>query len=67
MGVSIPRKFRRVGDEVIEKYGDQLKPDFDYVKKFLGEIGLYPDQISKKVRNWIAGYIVRKLKRMQAS
>ncbi len=66
MGISIPRRFRRVGDQVIELYGDQLKPDFEYVKKFLGQIGLYPDQVSKKVRNWIAGYIVRKLKKMRS-
>ncbi len=67
MGTALPGKFKRVGNRIIEKYGDVLEPDFEKVKRFLNEIGLYPNQMTKRMRNMIAGYIVRRLKRMRAS
>lgn len=65
MGTALPGKFKRVGNEIIERYGDKLEPDFEKVKKFLNDIGLYPSQMTKRMRNMIAGYIVRRLKKLK--
>ena len=66
MGTSLPGKFKRVGNEIIEKYGDSLEPDFDKVKSFLtDDLKLYPDQMTKRMRNMVAGYIVRRLKKIK--
>ena len=68
MGTALPGKFKRVGNQIIEKYGDQLEPDFEKVKKFLtDDLKLYPAQMTKRMRNMIAGYIVRKLKKLKAT
>ncbi len=66
MGTALPGKFKRVGNQIIEKYGDVLEPDFEYVKRFLTDtLKLYPSQMTKRMRNMIAGYIVRKLKKVK--
>ncbi len=65
MGTALPGKFKRVGNQIIEKYGDVLEPDFEKVKQFLNSIGMYPNQLTKRMRNMIAGYIVRRLKKIK--
>ncbi len=67
MGTALPGKFKRVGNKIISKYGDRLEPDFNKVKTFMNEIGLYPNELTKRMRNMIAGYIVRKLKKRQST
>lgn len=63
MGTSIPRKFRRVADQLMEKFPDHFSDSFEKNKEALSRLGLYPQQMTKKVRNWIAGYITRKMKK----
>ena len=63
MGTSIPRKFRRVADQLMEKFPDYFSDSFEKNKEALSKLGLYPQQMTKKVRNWIAGYITRKMKK----
>jgi len=63
MGTAIPRKFRRIADQLLEKYPDYFSDSFEKNKEALQKLGLYPDQMTKQVRNWVAGYITRKLKR----
>ncbi len=63
MGTSIPRKFRRVADQLMERFPDYFTDDFEKNKEALSKLGLYPQQMSKQVRNWIAGYITRKMKK----
>ena len=66
MGTALPGKFKRVGNEIIQTYGDTLEPDFEKVKKFLSDdLKLYPAQMTKRMRNMVAGYIVRRLKRLK--
>lgn len=63
MGTSLPRKFRRVADQLMEKFPDYFSDSFEKNKEALSKLGLYPQQMTKKVRNWIAGYITRKMKK----
>ncbi len=63
MGTSLPRKFRRVADELMERFPDYFSDDFEKNKDALRRLGLYPQQMTKQVRNWIAGYITRRMKR----
>ncbi|NPA86803.1 MAG: hypothetical protein GXO00_02230 [Candidatus Diapherotrites archaeon] len=65
MGTALPGKFKRVGNRIIELYGDVLEPDFEKVKQFFNQIGLYPNQMTKRMRNMIAGYVVRRLKKIK--
>ncbi len=62
MGTTLPTKLRRVGDEIVERYGEQLEPDFEKVKAFLNELNL---GVTKRMRNMIAGYVVRRLKKLR--
>ena len=63
MGKAVSRRIRRVVDELLEKYPDLFKPDFEHNKKVLNELGVKP---SKYVRNVIAGRITRVLKKQAA-
>ena len=55
---------KRISGELVEKYPRSFSPGFEQNKQFLREIGL---DVSKKLRNRIAGYITRIMKIEQAS
>ena len=50
---------KRISLELIEKYEYSFQPEFEPNKEFLKEIGL---DVSKKLRNKIAGYITTVIK-----
>jgi len=50
---------KRISLELIEKYPYSFEPEFEPNKQFLNEIGL---DVSKKLRNRIAGYITTVVK-----
>lgn len=60
MGKALSRKFRAVALELLERYPDLFAPNFDHNKEALKKLNIFP---SKKVRNQVAGYITRRLKR----
>lgn len=55
---------KRLSVELVEKYPRSFSPDFEQNKQFLREIGL---EVSKKLRNRIAGYVSRIKRIEQAS
>ena len=55
---------KRISAELAEKYPRSFSQEFEQNKQFLKEIGL---DVSKKLRNRIAGYIIRIMKMEQAS
>ena len=50
---------KRISLELIERYEYSFQPEFEPNKQFLKEIGL---DVSKKLRNRIAGYITTVVK-----
>jgi len=55
---------KRISAQLVEKYPRSFSPEFEQNKQFLREIGL---DVSKKLRNRIAGYISGIMKIEQAS
>jgi len=55
---------KRISAELAEKYPRSFSQEFEQNKQFLKEIGL---DVSKKLRNRIAGYIISIMKIKQAS
>lgn len=55
---------KRISVELVEKYPRSFSTEFEQNKQFLKEIGL---DVSKKIRNRIAGYVSRIMKIEQAS
>ncbi len=45
-----------------EEYPDQFNDDFDHNKALVAE---YTDVDSKRMRNWIAGYVTRYMQRRE--
>ena len=54
MGKVRTEMVKRLSLELIDRYPYSFQPEFEPNKQFLKEIGL---DVSKKLRNWIAGYI----------
>ena len=50
---------KRISNEIVDRYEKSLTIDFEQNKKFLNEIGL---DVSKKLRNKIAGYVTTLMK-----
>lgn len=50
---------KRISLELLDKYEYSFQPEFESNKQFLNEIGL---DVSKKLRNKIAGYITTVVK-----
>ena len=50
---------KRISLELLDKYPYSFEPEFEPNKQFLNEIGL---DVSKKLRNRIAGYITTVVK-----
>jgi len=53
---------KRIGNELIEKFGDRFTTDFDTNKKIVEEVALVS---TKRLRNRIAGYITSKIKKLK--
>ncbi|HLC46135.1 MAG TPA: 30S ribosomal protein S17e [Candidatus Nanoarchaeia archaeon] len=55
---------RRVGDDLIERYGDKLGTDFDANQEVIPRLASIA---SKKMLNVIAGYITREMCKKKAA
>jgi len=62
MGKVRPAYIKRTARKLIETYPEAFTTDFEHNKAVLKEMGLFE---SKRVRNRVAGYIVRLLKRKE--
>ncbi|HDD66658.1 MAG TPA: 30S ribosomal protein S17e [Nitrososphaeria archaeon] len=61
MGRVKTRKVKVLAREIMEKFPDRVSADFELNKMLVGEV--LTGQISKKLRNQVAGYITRLVKR----
>lgn len=59
MGKTLHAKFRRIAEEIYEKYKDLFTTDYLKNRKILENLAEFP---SKKLRNKLAGFITRKVK-----
>ncbi len=57
MGRVKTRKVKVLAKEIMERFPDRVSADFELNKLLVGEV--LTGQISKKLRNQIAGYITR--------
>ena len=53
---------KRTGEQIVSKYPDKFQADFEHNKRALAEVA---EIHSKKLRNVIAGYIVKLVKKKQ--
>ena len=60
MGRIKTRLVKRVTNDLIRNYGEEFKKDFDENKKIVGKFAKIP---STKMRNVIAGYVTRLIKK----
>ncbi len=60
MGRIKTRMIKNIGKKLVKMYPDKFTTDFEHNKAVLKELGIID---SKKVRNKVAGYIVRLKKR----
>lgn len=64
MGKIRSKKILRIANDLLERHKDKFSTDFQHNKEVLKELD--PPQIpSKKIRNIIAGYLVRELKKAE--
>jgi small subunit ribosomal protein S17e len=59
MGKVRTEMVKRISNELVDRYERSFTMDFEQNKQFLNEIGL---DVSKKLRNKIAGYVTRIMK-----
>ena len=59
MGKVRTEMIKRISNTIVDRYERSLTTEFEQNKQFLKEIGL---DVSKKLRNKIAGYITRLMK-----
>lgn len=62
MGKIRTTMIKRLAKEFVNNYPDKFTVDFEKNKQLLKELGAFP---SKKIRNQVAGYIVRMIKRVK--
>jgi len=60
MGKVRPRMIKRIARELVERYHDRFTTDFETNKKLVAEL---TNVESKTLRNKIAGYVTRLMKR----
>jgi len=60
MGNVKPTYIKRLGMELLEKHQSKFKHDFEHNKKMVQELS---DGDTKTLRNRVAGYITRKMKK----
>ena len=53
---------KRLGRELVQKHKEQLKLDFEENKKIVEQLLTEP---SKKIRNVVAGYVTRLMKKAE--
>jgi len=59
---SIKQTFiKRAGEELIEKYHENLTTDFETNKKIIDEVAQIE---TKRLRNRVAGYVTKKMKKI---
>ncbi|ACB39008.1 30S ribosomal protein S17e [Pyrobaculum neutrophilum] len=63
MGRVRPRYIKSLGDKLLEMYPDRFTDSFEENKKAVAQLADIP---SKRVRNRVAGYITRLVKRRKA-
>ena len=61
MGRILHGKFRRYAEDILQKYGPLFTTDYEKNKQILQELADLP---SKRVRNMLAGYITRKIRKV---
>jgi len=59
MGKVRTEMIKRISNELIDRYEKSFTVDFEQNKQFLKEIGL---DVSKKLRNKVAGYVTTLMK-----
>ena len=59
MGKVRTEMVKRISNELVDRYERSFTTDFEQNKQFLNEVGL---DVSKKLRNRIAGYVTRLMK-----
>lgn len=64
MGRILHSKFRRIAEQIFLKYSEFFSKDYNKNRKILEIIMDIP---SKRLRNMLAGYITRKIKKLQTS
>ncbi|RDD52463.1 30S ribosomal protein S17e [Nanoarchaeota archaeon NZ13-N] len=64
MGRILHGKFRKAAEEILKKYEEFFTGDYYKNRKILEEVSNIP---SKRLRNLIAGYITRKINKLQVS
>ncbi|MEM1634317.1 MAG: hypothetical protein QXR54_02045 [Nanopusillaceae archaeon] len=64
MGRILHSKFRRIAEQIFLKYSEFFSKDYNKNRKILEIIADIP---SKRLRNMLAGYITRKIKKLQTS
>jgi len=62
MGRIRTKEVKRLAKQLVEKYPDKFSSDFETNKQALNELGIFT---SKKMRNKVAGYIVRIMKQKE--
>lgn len=60
MGRIKTARIKRVTKQLVAKYGSRFKPDFEENKKLVQELADIP---SKKLRNIVAGYTTRLMRK----
>ena len=60
MGNVKPTYIKRVAQELLEKHRKKFRHDFEYNKQMVRELS---DISTKKLRNRVAGYITRKMRK----
>ena len=60
MGRIRPSLIKKISNRLVNENPDMFTDDFEHNKKVLNELGLIP---SKKIKNKVAGYIVRTIKK----
>lgn len=63
MGNVRTKLVKRTARTLVEKYGNYFTTDFEFNKRKIAELAAIP---SKKLRNQIAGYVTRIIKRQKA-
>ncbi len=64
MGKVRTEMVKRISNELMDRYERSFTTEFEQNKQFLNEIGL---DVSKKMRNRIAGYVTRLMRIEQAA
>ncbi len=62
MGRIKTKDIKTIGRELVEKFPDKFNINFEYNKRVLDDLKLFE---SKKMRNKVAGYIVRLMKQLE--